>query len=73
MEPTIIIIMHDLTPSQFHELAAEIAKLNSISTDLAEDIIIAAGDAFDSIDADGRVVVALPDGATMRIIWPEDF
>jgi len=65
--------MLDLTPSQFADLAAQIAKLNNIDPGLAKDIVVASGDAFKSVGDDGLVEVTLPDGTALRVIWPEDF
>lgn len=63
--------MYDLTLSEFNKLAAQIAKLNNLTLDDAEDALVVGGDAFETIDDEGKVLVEMPDGRMLRLIWPD--
>jgi hypothetical protein len=59
-----------LIPELVKDLAAEVARLNDIAVDLAEDLVWAAGDVVE-LDSEGKRLVTL-DGETLSLIWPED-
>ncbi len=58
-----------LIPDLVNEVAAEVARLNDLDPDLAEELVWAAGDVV-NLDADGKRLVTM-DGETLALIWPE--
>ena len=55
----------------FYAEAAELARLNGISEDLASDYLAGIGDTPELAE-DGRVIVRDEDGTEIaRVIWPE--
>lgn len=60
-----------MTPAEFKALARQLATLNQVDQDTAEDWLVLIGDTPE-FQQDGSVLI--PDGSGRTIIWPpEDF
>lgn len=61
-----------LTPNDFQELAAEVARLNGVTMETGLALIAKLGDT-PIVDESRRVMVLWPGEQTPRVVvWPED-